>query len=280
VVGRALVAQPHVRLRADALLKRRDYPRLADSGFAGEQYHLAIAGAGTLPAPFEDVDLLLAPDARRQRARVRRFKAALDPARRVDLPGSDRRIEPLEHLRAETGALEQATGKRVCGLGDGDRVRRRNRLQASRQVRRLTGDHRLLCGALTDDVADHHAAGGDSDPHGERRALACGQRPHRVGYAEAGIDRPLGVVLVRPRPAEIDQHAVAHELCDETIEARDHAGAGALVGADQIAVVLGVEPCRQCRRADQIAEHYGKLPALGFGRLEFCLARRSRGRLS
>ena len=35
----------------------------------------AVAGAGTLPAPFEDVDLLWRPDARRQRARVRRFEA-------------------------------------------------------------------------------------------------------------------------------------------------------------------------------------------------------------
>ena len=37
----------------------------------------------------------------------------------------------------------------------------------------------------------------------------CQPRPHR----------PLGLVLMRPRPAEIGQHAVAHELGDVALEA-------------------------------------------------------------
>ena len=67
------------------------------------------------------------------------------------------------------------------GLGDGDRVRRRNRLQASRQVRRLTGDHRLLCGALTERCRrPPRGPVGNSDPHGERRRpLPAASCPHR-----------------------------------------------------------------------------------------------------
>ena len=38
-----------------------------------------------------------------------------------------------------------------------------------------------------------------------------------------------------------------------------------MVGGDDLAQILGIEARRQRRRADQIAEHYGQLPALGIG---------------
>ena len=42
---------------------------------------------------------------------------------------------------------------------------------------------------------------------------------------QPGPDRPLGVVLVRLRPAEIGEHAVAHVLGDVAAPALDHLGA-------------------------------------------------------
>ena len=79
---------------------------------------------------------------------------------------------------------------------------------------------------------------------------------------------PRGVILVRAGKAEIGEHAVAHEFGDEAVVARDHAGNGVLVGADDPPHVLGIEPRRKRGRADEVGEHHGELPALGgVGRL-------------
>jgi hypothetical protein len=98
-----------------------------------------------------------------------------------------------------------------------------------------TTDHRPLPRlAGPDQLADHHRTGGDADAHLEW--LQVRLRPQAVDAfddAEAGADRPLGVVLVRPGPAEIGQHAVAHVLGDVALEAGDLAGDSVLVGAEQ-----------------------------------------------
>jgi hypothetical protein len=81
---------------------------------------------------------------------------------------------------------------------------------------------------------------------------------------EAGPHRALGVVLMRPRVAEIGEDAVAHEFGDEAVVARDDPGAGVLIGTELVAQFLGIEPGRQGRRADKIAKHDCQLPSLGF----------------
>jgi uncharacterized protein YqeY len=43
----------------------------------------------------------------------------------------------------------------------------------------------------------------------------------------------------------------------------DRLGAAAMIGADDGAQILRIEVCRQCGRADQVAEHQGELAALG-----------------
>ena len=86
-------------------------------------------------------------------------------------------------------------------------------------------------------------------------------------------DRPLGIVLMRLRVAEIDQNAIAHVLGDKAIEAPDGIRDGAVICADDLAQILGIEPRRQRHRADQIAEHDGELSAFGFaggGRRRAC----------
>ena len=77
------------------------------------------------------------------------------------------------------------------------------------------------------------------------------------------MDRPRRVVLMRAGKAEIGQNAVAHELGDEAVVARDSARAGVLVGPDDLSHVLGIEPLRKSGRADEIAKHHGQLSALG-----------------
>src|SRR5260370_19253056 len=62
--------------------------------------------------------------------------------------------------------------------------------------------------------------------------------------------------------AKIAQNAVAHELGHEAVIARDHDGAGTLLGADHLPHILGIEPRRQCSRAREVAKHDRQLAAL------------------
>ena len=54
-----------------------------------------------------------------------------------------------------------------------------------------------------------------------------------LDHRQPGAHRALGVVLMRLRIAEIDQHAIAHVLGDKAGEAADRVGDGAVIGADQ-----------------------------------------------
>jgi hypothetical protein len=71
-----------------------------------------------------------------------------------------------------------------------------------------------LRGARTDQIADHDQAAGDTQVHTQwfrRREPA-----DRVDHGKPGPHRPLRIVLMRLRIAEIDQHPVAHVLGDKT----------------------------------------------------------------
>ena len=63
--------------------------------------------------------------------------------------------------------------------------------------------------------------------------------------------------------AEIGQYPVAHVPGDETAGSGDEIGAAAVVRADDLAHVLGVEPGRERGRANEVAEHDRELTALG-----------------
>ena len=85
---------------------------------------------------------------------------------------------------------------------------------------------------------------------------ACDQlqpRPHR----------PLGVVLMGLRIAEVHEHAVAHVLRHEPAEALHSLGDALLIGGNDLAQVLRVHARRECRRADEVREHHRDLAALG-----------------
>ena len=100
-------------------------------------------------------------------------------------------------------------------------------------------------------------------PTRTRNGSGAWSRPTASTRAKAGPYRLLGVVLVRLRVAEIHQHAIAHVLGDKAVEAADRLGDAAMIGADDLAQVLGIEARRKRRRADQIAEHHRELPTLG-----------------
>ena len=85
------------------------------------------------------------------------------------------------------------------------------------------------------------------------------------------------LVLVRLRPAEIGQHAIAHELGDVAVEAGDLAGHGVLVAPHDLPHLLRIAAGGQCRGAHEIDEEHGKLPA--FRRIDGRFAPRRRYRL-
>ncbi len=159
---------------------------------------------------------------------------------------------------------------RARGRADDDLVRLRQCLQTRRQVRRLADDRGLRCRSFADLVADDHRSGGDADPHRELdpgRPADCGiQLRHRIDDVETRPHRPLGLVLMGARVAEIDEDAVAHVLRDKAVVAPDRGTAPALIRRDDIAQIFGVHPGGECRRSHQVAEHHGQLAALGVRR--------------
>jgi hypothetical protein len=111
-------------------------------------------------------------------------------------------------------------------------------------------------------IADNHQPGRDADARLQRDGFDI-EAADSVDDTQPSPDRTLGIVLVCSRVAEINQHSVAHILGDKPIEASDDVGDGAVVGGDNLAQILGIEPRRQLGRPDQIAEHHGQLPAFG-----------------
>jgi len=181
----------------------------------------------------------------------------------LDREGLDRLGKALRRLPAEIGQPEQIADQAAGGAGEDDLSGSRQSLQACGEVGGLACDRLLLRRALADQIADDDKPGGYADADSELLRSTGLQARHRRFYFEPGPHRPLGVVLVRPRIAEIGQHPVAHKLGDKAVIARDDAGNGVLIGADLFAQFLGVEPRRQGRRADKIAEHHRQLPPLG-----------------
>src|SRR5215831_7673153 len=262
VIRRALIAQPRVRLVRDLGGELGAEPRLADAGLAREQDDLAGAGPGRAQAVAQQGALRRPPDEVGEPA-VRRLEAALCCGDAFDREGFDRLGEALDRLAPEVAQPEQIADQASGGAGEDDLPGFRHSLQARRQVGGLT-DHRLLLRqALADQVADDDKPGGDADAHGELLRSTSLQARHRRCYFEPGPHRALGVVLMRPRVAEISQHPVAHVFGDKPVIARDDASNGVLIGADLLAQFLGVEPRRQGRRADEVAKHHRQLPPLG-----------------
>ena len=263
VLRRAEITQAGVRLAGEVFQQRGREPRFADAGLAGEQHHLAFAGLGPRPAPQQQFEFFFSTDQLRQAARVERLEAALYRTRPQRCPGPHRSGDALEVLGPEVLQLEQITEKFSCAFGDDHAVRLGDPLQTRRQVRRLADDAALLRLSSSDQVAD------DNEPRGNADAGLQGSIRLEVGYRRNQLqrraNRPLGVVFMGLRIAEIHQHAIAHVFRHEPAEAANGVGDAFLIGRNDLAQVLRVHARRKCRRADQVREHHRDLAALGVG---------------
>ena len=187
-----------------------------------------------------------------------------DDARTQHLPSRHRLGDALDLDGAEIAVVEQIADQPPRARGDHDSVRLGQRLQPGGEVRRLADDRLLLRRALADQIADDHEPGGDADPRLElggfdvEAADSVDRRPARRG--PPARRRPHALADSRNR-----RDAVAHIFGDKAVEPGDHLGDGAVIGADDLAQILRIEPRRQRRRADEVAEHHRQLPAFGLG---------------
>ena len=265
VIGGAKMADCDVRLVRQLLAKGVQQPRLANARFARDQDDLAISVLGPVPALQQHSQLVVTSDQRRQALSVEGLEAAVGGALALDPEGRDRLCEALDLGWTEVGQLEQRAHQPPGRLADDDGAGRGKGLQPGCEIRRLADHGALLRLALAHRLADHHEPGRDPDPGREPMAARL-KFAHGSGESEARPHRPFGVVLMRLRPAEIGQHAVAHELGDVALEAQGLAGHGILVDTNGRAHLLGIERRRQRGRADKIDEHHGQLAPLGFCR--------------
>ena len=263
MVRRAEIAQPRVRLARDLLKHRLREARFANAGLADQHHHPALAGLGLLPAALQQRQLLVAADERGQVSPVQCLEPALGDAPAQYPRGHHRRAQALELDGAQVHVLEETAGQPPRARRDHHRARFGQRLQPRREVGRLS-DHRLfLRGTLADQIADHHQPGSDADPHLQPHRRDGVEPGHLLHQLQCRAHRALGIVLVGPRIAEIGEHAVADVLGDKPAAAADHLGNAAVIGADDLTQILRVEPRRQRRGADEIAEHHRQLPPLG-----------------
>ena len=159
--------------------------------------------------------------------------------------GVQRSGDAFEAVAAAILAVEHALHQTIGRGADQHRVGFRQRLQARRNIGRLT-DGQLLGPAFNPDLADHDPAGMDADPDPKRkRQVGKGELRQSLHNAQPGPHRPQGFVFVRPRIAKIDQQAIPQILGDVAVKTADDPGAQFLVGADDFAQVFGIEPLRQ-----------------------------------
>ena len=263
VVRRALIAQQDVPFAANPLAQGRQHARLADAGLAREQRDLVLAFGGATPAVEQQRHLAVAPDKGRHGFRARRIEPADIFSFAHHQPGGDRDLETLQFARAQRDQFERPAEQPPRRFGDHHAAGFGQRLHPRRQIRCIA-DHRLLLRRpFSDQIADHHEAGGNPDA---RLQLVAGMGLRRADHRrdfQSRPHRPPGIVLMGAREAEIGQNAVAHEAGNEAIMVRDEVRAGVLIGAQDPPHILGIEPRRQRRRSREVAQHHGQLPPFG-----------------
>ena len=272
VEGRGLVvsrALPHVLgsgVPPLALPQRVDEAALADPRLPRDMNDRALPARGLPPSLRERLELAIAAHDRGHAACARDLEAADRAGRTHGSMHVYRARYPLERHLTERLGLEVALDQLVRIPADHDRSRRGGRLEPCGDVRSLPDDVVLRARFAGAHLPHDHDSGVQPDPDLDRDVESLAEvRVH--GYElvhdpEARVHGPLGIVLVRARVAEVGDHAVAEVLGRIAVEAVDGAHARVLVGAEDLAPVLGVKRPGERRRPDEVAEEHGHLTAL------------------
>jgi hypothetical protein len=133
-----------VRRLAELQAKLLDEARLADAGLADDLDELPLASCGPLPAPTQEVELLLAPDERSQRAGAEAPATARahDPKERRRLGHAFERMGAAILGDEQAGCLTLNAGGDQHGprLGQGLNTRGEIRRVAEHLARRVNHD--------------------------------------------------------------------------------------------------------------------------------------------
>jgi len=164
-------------------------------------------------------------------------------------------------LRSFCPNLEELAEKPASALGDDDRIRLGDALQARRKVWGFTHDPAFLGLPGADEIADHHQPGRYANADLQR--LLDAQPADCLDQCSPCPDRALRIVLVGLGIAEIDEHPVTHVLGHEPVEPRYRRRDAFVIGADHGAQVLGVELGRERSRTNEIDEHHSQLATFG-----------------
>ena len=152
---------------------------------------------------------------------------------------------------AEVLQIEEIAEELSRALSDDHRVRLGNALQTCRKVRRLADNAVLLRRTRSDQIADYDQPSGNAYTGLQ---WSTGLQPaDRLDQLQPRPYRPLGVILMGLRIAEVHQHAVAHVLRYEPAEALHSLGDALLIGRNDLAQVLRVHARRECCRTDEVA---------------------------
>ena len=257
---------------ADAVPPRRQeasqQARLADPGLAPQQHRPAGAGQHAFPGLLQPREIGQPVDEGVGAGEAPALAAALGLPPHQE--GGAGLAEALQRLRAQVPHLEDR-GQPGPGLaGDDDPAGRCQGLEPRREVGGGADGHAVARRvAMAQQVADHHLPRGDPGP-GAQRLLPRrqvrqrhAQPPHRLHGLQRRADGAFRIVLMRGGKAEIGEHAVAQELRDAPVIARDRAGAGLAVALHDPHQVLGLQQLREAGGADQVEEQNRKRTALG-----------------
>jgi len=112
-------------------------------------------------------------------------------------------------------------------------------LQARREVRGLADDRVFLRRPRAQEITDDDET--SRNPDAQLQPLGGPDLADLADERESGAHRLLGVILMRLWVTEIGEHAVAHVFRDEAAVSADRLAHRAVIGADDLAQVLGIE---------------------------------------
>ena len=177
----------------------------------------------------------------------------------ADMEREDRIIEALDLLRFQRLQFEAPFHQFSCRFSNDHATRRCHTLEPRCEVRRFAHYRPFRRRSLSDDVTDHHQAGGYTDARLQAQIRLGVEHGYRGGDIEPRPHGAFGVVLVGPGIAEVGENAIAHVAGHETVETIDCRLTGILVSQIHLPQILRVQTPGEFGRADQIAEHHRKL---------------------
>ena len=149
---------------------------------------------------------------------------------------------PFDHVLAQILQPEPIADLSASRRRNNDLTRFSETLQSRGQIGCIADNRLLLCGALPDQIANDDEAGRDAHARGELFVRTGLQAGHDLSDFQPSMHRARCVILMCAGKTKIGQDAVAHELRYKTVVARNHARHCVLIGADDLAHVLRIEP--------------------------------------